>query len=65
MTRKEQTMKKYYVEYVGQDGKKSRTEYFREFEEAYEKYIELLELAHGTCWAKDAYKNTKIITVYC
>ena len=39
MTRKEHTMKKYYVEYVGQGGKKSRTEYFREFEKAYEKYI--------------------------
>ena len=58
-------MKKYYVEYVEQGGRTNRTEYFREFEKAYEKYIEILETAHDTCWAREVYKKTKIVTVYC
>ena len=52
-------MKKYYVEYVEQGGRTNRTEYFREFEKAYEKYIEILETAHDTCWAKEVYKRRR------
>ena len=58
-------MKKYYVEYVEKGGRQNRTEHFMDFQKAFETYLVLLEVARGTCWAEEAYKTTKIITVCC
>ena len=57
-------MTRYYVEYRSIGGKLERTSYYDKFDDAYDKYLEILEKARNTDWAKDAYKTTKIITNY-
>lgn len=57
-------MKEYFVEYLGQGGKYERTKRYKDFNEAFAKYLELLKVALDTDWAKEAYKTTKIITQY-
>ena len=57
-------MKEYFVEYLGQGGKYERTKRYKDFNEAFAKYLELLTVALDTDWAKKAYKTTKIITQY-
>ena len=58
-------MTRFYVEYRGIGGKLEWTSYYDNFDEVYDKYLEILGKARGSDWAKDAYKTTKIITYYC
>jgi len=57
-------MKHYYVEFESSKGKYRRTELYNKFEDAYNKYIEILEMYKNTNWCEVVYKTTRIITRY-
>lgn len=57
-------MKEYFVEYLGQGGKYERTKRYKDFNEAFAKYLELLKAALDADCAEYAYKTTRIVTVY-
>ena len=61
---KENTMKEYFVGYLEPDGKPAYTKRYKDFNEAFAKYLELLKAALDTDRAKDVYRTTKIVTVY-
>ena len=61
---KENTMKEYFVGYLEPDGKPAYTKRYKDFNEAFAKYLELLKAALDTDRAKDVYRTTRIVTVY-
>ena len=61
---KENTMKEYFVGYLEPDGKPAYTKRYKDFNEAFAKYLELLKAALDADRAKDVYKTTRIVTVY-
>lgn len=54
----------YRVEYRGIGGKLEQTRFYDNFDDVYDKYLEILGKARGSDWAKDAYKTTRIKTYY-
>lgn len=57
-------MKEYFVGYLEPDGKPAYTNRYKDFNEAFAKYLELLKAALDTDRAKDVYRTTRIVTVY-
>jgi len=55
---------RYYISYMIDGQKRQRTELFDTFEEAFCKYLDLLEQERHSKWAWTAYHETKIVE-YC